>query len=116
MCYGIHPMFDLLKAAEAAQSFHLVIVSAAVAGALYWLWGRGRAEREKAAIATLEDTRALAMLFPTDYPVIHRRSVHRLRACVRACPEKNVLEVVRGQARLLNPLHVGIRPVCPRVR
>ena len=93
-------MPDRLKAAESAQSFHLVVICAPLAGVLYWLWGRGRLAASEGAIAPLEDMAALGDVVPdTIHPVITAPSRIGSGACVRACPEKNVLGVVHGQAR-----------------
>jgi thioredoxin reductase/NAD-dependent dihydropyrimidine dehydrogenase PreA subunit len=111
-------MFDLLKLAEPAQSFTLVFASIAVAMVLYWLWTRRIAAREKVALAALEDMAALGDVVPdTIHPVIDLDRCIGSGACVRACPEKTVLQVVHGQARLVNPLacigHSACLPACP---
>jgi thioredoxin reductase (NADPH) len=61
---------------------------------------------------------ALGEVVPdTIHPVIDLDRCIGSGACVRACPEKNVLELVHGQARLLNPLacigHSACLPACP---
>jgi thioredoxin reductase (NADPH) len=112
------PVQDLLKAVESAQSFYAVVVCVAVAFSLYWFWVRRLATRTKTALATLEDMAALGEVVPdTIHPVIDLDRCIGSGACVRACPEKNVLEIVHGQARLLNALacvgHSACLPSCP---
>src|SRR5689334_9627410 len=98
-------MSDVLKLAQPAQSFSLVVACVVVATVLYWLWTARISKREHAAIATLEDMAALGEVVPdTIHPVIDLDRCIGSGACVSACPEKNVLEVVHGQARLINPL------------
>lgn len=111
-------MHDLLKLAEPAHSSLLVVASVIVASALYSLWARGIAKREREAIATLEDMAALGEVVPdTIHPRIDLDRCIGSGACVRACPEGGVIDVVRGQARLLNPLacigHSACLPACP---
>ena len=83
-----------------------------------WLLGRGRRKHEAESLATLEDMAGLGEIVPdTIHPVI---DVHRCissGACVRACPEHQVIGLVNGQAKLLNPLacigHAACMQACP---
>ncbi len=95
-----------------------VALAVALAFLLYWLWARHLRKREKVALTALEDMAALGEVVPdTMYPVIDTDRCIGSGACVRACPEKNVLEIVHGQARLLNPLacvgHSACMTACP---
>jgi thioredoxin reductase/NAD-dependent dihydropyrimidine dehydrogenase PreA subunit len=89
-----------------------------VAAVIYWLWGRGQKKEEAEALATLEDMAALGEVVPdTIHPVIDLNRCIGSGACVMACPEKQVIGVVGGQAKLLNPLacigHSACLPACP---
>jgi thioredoxin reductase (NADPH) len=108
----------LLRFAESAQSLGVAIVAILVAATIYFLWARQLKKREKQALLTLEDMAALGEVVPdTIHPIIDLDRCIGSGACVRACPEKNVLELVHGQARLLNPLacigHSACLPACP---
>jgi thioredoxin reductase (NADPH) len=118
MCYESDIVFDPMKAVESAQSFLAVVACVVVASCVYALWSRHLAKRGKAALATLEDMAALGEVVPdTIHPSIDLDRCIGSGACVRVCPEKSVLEVVNGQARLLNPLacvgHSACLPACP---
>src|ERR1700760_4679574 len=77
----------------------------AISAVLYWLFGLIGKGTEKKAIATLEDMAALGEVVPdTLHPRIDLTRCIGSGACVTACPEKDVLAVVHGQAVLLNPL------------
>lgn len=90
----------------------------AVASLVYWIWGRNLEKDEAVALATLEDMAALGEVVPdTIHPVIDLDRCIGSGACVGACPEKQVLGVVGGQAKLLNPLacigHSACVTACP---
>jgi thioredoxin reductase/NAD-dependent dihydropyrimidine dehydrogenase PreA subunit len=108
-------MFEVVKNGE---SFSLVAIGIVFASLLYWLFGRDRAKREKEALAALEDLQALGDVVPdTIHPEIDPDRCIGSGACVRACPEKTVLAVVHGRAKLVNPLacvgHSACLPACP---
>ncbi|MDP9149060.1 MAG: NAD(P)-binding domain-containing protein [Myxococcota bacterium] len=101
-----------------APSIAIALAAFLLSVFLYWLWGRHMHVREKTALLTLEDMAGLGEVVPdTIHPVIDLERCIGSGACVRACPEKNVLEIVHGQARLLNPLacigHSACLPACP---
>jgi thioredoxin reductase/NAD-dependent dihydropyrimidine dehydrogenase PreA subunit len=109
---------NLLHLVQSAQSLAVAFAALFVAVIIYWLWARHLAKREKKALLTLEDLAGLGDVVPdTIHPVIDLDRCIGSGACVRACPEKNVLELVHGQARLLNPLacigHSACLPACP---
>jgi thioredoxin reductase/NAD-dependent dihydropyrimidine dehydrogenase PreA subunit len=103
---------------KVAESLVWVIAGVVIASGLYWLWSRSLAKRNKEALALLEDMAELGDVVPdTIHPVIDTDRCIGSGACVRACPEKNVLRVVHGQAALINPLacigHSACLPACP---
>ncbi len=85
---------------------------------IYWLWGSRNRKQESEALATLEDMAALGEVVPdTIHPMIDLNRCIGSGACMLACPEKQVLGIVRGQAKLLNPLacigHSACVEACP---
>lgn len=89
-----------------------------LAAALYWLGGMHLRRKERKAIATLEDMAALGEVVPdTMHPVIDEARCIGSGGCVRACPEKDVLAIVKGRAVVLNPLacvgHSACLDACP---
>jgi thioredoxin reductase/NAD-dependent dihydropyrimidine dehydrogenase PreA subunit len=89
-----------------------------VATLVYALWARRSAAQEEEVLATLEDMAALGEVVPdTIHPVIDTDLCIGSGACVRACPEKFVLGIVHGQARLINQLacigHSACMTACP---
>jgi thioredoxin reductase/NAD-dependent dihydropyrimidine dehydrogenase PreA subunit len=104
--------------AESGQSIAIAVAALLLAAGLNWLWGRHMHVRHQKALDTLEDMAGLGEVVPdTIHPVIDLDRCIGSGACVRACPEKNVLEIVHGQARLLNSLacigHSACLPACP---
>jgi thioredoxin reductase/NAD-dependent dihydropyrimidine dehydrogenase PreA subunit len=109
---------NLLHLLRAAPSASIIVVLVLLAAGLYWVWGRHLEKRAEEVLLTLEDMAALGEVVPdTIHPVIDLDRCIGSGACVRACPEKNVLGIVHGQARLLNPLacigHSACLPACP---
>lgn len=89
-----------------------------VASVGYWLLGRSRKKSEARAVAALEDMAALGEVVPdTIHPVIDLNRCIGSGACVRACPEHDVIGIVSGQAKLINPLacigHAACMAACP---
>jgi len=95
-----------------------------IAGALlvtiviYVLWTRRARKEEREILATLEDMAALGEIVPdTIHPVIDLDRCIGSGACVLACPEKQVLGIVGGQAKLVNALacvgHSACVSACP---
>lgn len=100
------------------ESFAAVAVAVVLAAFVYWLWARSLGKREKKAITELEDMAALGEVIPdTLHPVIDPDRCIGSGACVRACPEKGVIELVHGQAKLVNVLacvgHSACVTACP---
>jgi thioredoxin reductase/NAD-dependent dihydropyrimidine dehydrogenase PreA subunit len=85
---------------------------------LYWWWGRSDAKKEEIAARIFEDIQAMGDVVATSLsPQIDPSLCIGSGACVSACPEKNVIGLVRGQARLINPLgcigHGACASACP---
>lgn len=85
---------------------------------LYWWWGRADQRKEAVASSVLMDIQAMGDVVATSLsPRIDPSLCIGSGACVSACPEKNIIGLVRGQARLLNPLgcigHGACANACP---
>lgn len=96
----------------------LLILAVVAAWALERLWrGRIRAHSDESQ-KELDDVMAMGEVVPTSlHPVIDPHRCMGSGACVVACPEKKILGVVNGQAKLLNPLacigHGACMDACP---
>jgi thioredoxin reductase/NAD-dependent dihydropyrimidine dehydrogenase PreA subunit len=102
----------------AMQTYLVIGAAIALAAFLYSLIGRAGRGREQKAIATLEDMAALGEVVPdTMHPVVDTNRCIGSGGCVVACPEKDVLAVVKGRAVVLNPLacvgHSACIDACP---
>ncbi len=114
MILADNPLADLW----AVRTLPVTVAALLVAALLYLLWARRHRKQEQEHLATLEDMKALGEVVPdTIHPVIDLERCIGSGACVAACPEKQVLGVVHGQARLLNPLacigHSACVSSCP---
>jgi thioredoxin reductase (NADPH) len=95
-----------------------VVAAIVVAALIYVVWSRLSRKEEQEVLATLEDMAALGEVVPdTIHPVVDPNRCIGSGACVRVCPEKLVLGIVQGQAKLLNPLacvgHSACVTACP---
>jgi thioredoxin reductase/NAD-dependent dihydropyrimidine dehydrogenase PreA subunit len=95
-----------------------VFAAVVVAMLLYAFWSLRTRKEAGEVLAVLEDMAALGEVVPdTIHPVIDLNLCIGSGACVRACPEKFVLGIVGGQAKLLNPLacvgHSACVTACP---
>lgn len=96
-----------------------LFVLAAAAAIPYWLWSRHEhgkkrhARRIEADIAELGDDAVPSSI----HPDIDLHSCIGSGACVRACPEHDVIAITDGRARLINPLacvgHGACAAACP---
>jgi len=90
-----------------------------VAGVPYIVWTRMDARKHKRASLVHEDVLQLGdEVVPTSlHPEIDLDNCIGSGACVRACPEKEVLGITDGRARLINPLscvgHSACMQACP---
>ncbi|MGE5184363.1 MAG: NAD(P)-binding domain-containing protein [Acidobacteriota bacterium] len=89
------------------------------AGIPYILWTRMEARGHKRAAAVHADTLSLGdELVPVSiHPEVDLDECIGSGACVRACPEKDVLAITDGRARLINPMscigHSACMSACP---
>lgn len=62
--------------------------------------------RTKRALAVMEDARIAGLTEPASlHPVIDPALCLGCAACVKACPEKSILGIIDGKARLIEPSH-----------
>ncbi|HET9990288.1 MAG TPA: 4Fe-4S dicluster domain-containing protein, partial [Kofleriaceae bacterium] len=89
------------------------------AGVPYILWTRLEARAHKRAAAVHDDVVAAGDDFiPMSlHPVIDVDACIGSSACIRACPERDILAITDGRARLINPLacigHSACMQACP---
>lgn len=81
-----------------------------------WTWLGAR--RSKRDLAVLEDNRQAGLLEPQSlHPVIDPARCLGCAACVRACPEHDILGIIDGKAALIEPTmcvgHGACQSACP---
>lgn len=90
-----------------------------VAGLPYLLWTRMEARNHQRATILHQDTLSLGddVAPASIHPEVSLDECIGSGACVRACPEKDILAITDGRARLLNPLscvgHSACMQACP---
>jgi thioredoxin reductase/NAD-dependent dihydropyrimidine dehydrogenase PreA subunit len=99
-------------------SVFVLVVLVTTAAVLYALWERADRSRERVVRAVDQDTAALGDVAPASLsPLIDPNLCIGSGACVRACPEKVVIGLVGGRAKLVNPLgcigHGACEAACP---
>jgi thioredoxin reductase/Pyruvate/2-oxoacid:ferredoxin oxidoreductase delta subunit len=77
-----------------------------------------RYRRQRQARAHLQESRASGLIQPASlHPVIDSNHCIGCRSCISACPEQNVLGLIRDKAELVNPSncigHGACRTACP---
>jgi thioredoxin reductase/ferredoxin len=87
-------------------------------GLVYALWELRSANAEQRAETEARDVAAIGEVVPASlHPYVDPQACIGSGACVAACPEKQVIGVVKGQAQLLNPLacigHGACEVACP---
>ncbi len=91
----------------------------AVAGVPYLLWSRVEARKHQRAAIIHQDTLSLGddIVPASIHPEVALDECIGSGACVRACPEQDILAITDGRARLLNPLscvgHSACMQACP---
>ncbi len=89
------------------------------AGVPYILWTRIEARKHRRAAEIHEDVIALGdeVVPASIHPTIDLEACIGSGACVRACPEQDILGITDGRARLINPLscigHSACMQACP---
>src|ERR1041384_8540214 len=97
----------------------VVLGLVAVAGVPYMLWTVMEARKHKRAALIHEDTLSLGDgIVPVSiHPEVDLDECIGSGACVRPCPEKDILAITDGRARLLTPLscigHSACMQACP---
>ena len=81
-------------------------------------WSARERKKTRVAKREIEDLAAMGDIVPTSlHPMIDPHRCIGSGACVRACPEKQILGVVGGKAQLVNPLacvgHGACADACP---
>ena len=95
-----------------------IIAVLAVAIVLYLIWDRIEHSRETQTLRVVEDLAGMGELVATSLsPRIDPDACIGSGACVQACPEKVVIGLVAGRAKLVNPLacvgHGACESACP---
>jgi thioredoxin reductase/NAD-dependent dihydropyrimidine dehydrogenase PreA subunit len=85
---------------------------------LYLAWERTDRRKEAVAMGVIEDTAGMGDVIPASlHPEVDPSRCIGSGACVAACPEKVVIALVAGRARLANPLgcigHGACESACP---
>ena len=81
----------------------VVLGLAAVAGIPYLVWTAMEARKHRHATQLHQDALALGDVVPVSiHPEVDLDECIGSGACVRACPEKEILAITDGRARLLN--------------
>lgn len=102
-----------------SPTYWALLALASIVGLPYALWTRVEARGHKRAAAVHDDlTKAGEELAPLSlHPEIDLDACIGSSACIRACPEKSILAITDGRARLINPLacigHSACMQACP---
>jgi len=97
----------------------VVLGLAAIAGVPYLIWSWMEGRKHQRATAIHNETLSLGDdIVPVSiHPEVALDECIGSGACVRACPEKEILAITDGRARLLNPLscvgHSACMQACP---
>jgi thioredoxin reductase/Pyruvate/2-oxoacid:ferredoxin oxidoreductase delta subunit len=88
------------------------------AGLLCVIFATQRNRKEKSSLAILDQEQKLGLTEPNSlHPVIDPVKCVGCSACVKACPENNVLGIIHGKAQLIGPTHCighgACKTACP---
>ena len=89
------------------MSFNPLLFAYAIPLASLWLlWFLHSRHQTRRALAVLEEARLAGMAEPASlHPVIDPALCLGCAACVKACPERSILGIVDGKAKLIEPSH-----------
>src|SRR5688572_31853708 len=95
-------LWALCRGMTSTLAFIGLVILAAV---IYLIWERVDRATERAALAVAKDIEVMGDVVASSLsPQINADVCIGSGACVAACPEKSVIGLVRGQAKLINPL------------
>lgn len=89
------------------MTFNPLLLAYAIPLVILWLfWLLHSRHQTRRALAVLEEARLAGMTEPASlHPVIDPAFCLGCAACVKACPERSILGIVDGKARLIEPTH-----------
>lgn len=89
------------------MTFNPLLLAYAIPLVILWLfWFLHSRHQTRRALAVLEEARLAGMTEPASlHPVIDPAFCLGCAACVKACPERSILGIVDGKARLIEPTH-----------
>lgn len=98
------------------MSFDPLLIFYAVPFGLIWaLWHYSGVRKARAAIRVMEDAKEAGLTEPASlHPVIDPALCLGCAACVKACPEKQILGIIDGKAALIEPTHCVGHGACAR--
>jgi thioredoxin reductase (NADPH) len=87
--------------------FNPLLLAYAIPLAALWIyWSLHSKRQTKKALAVMEEARLAGLTEPASlHPVIDPALCLGCGACVKACPEKAILGIVDGKAKLIEPTH-----------
>jgi thioredoxin reductase/NAD-dependent dihydropyrimidine dehydrogenase PreA subunit len=100
------------------SSYAFVAFLSVLVALVYALWSHYDGRRERALQREIEQVSGLGdLLPPTLHPVIDPARCIGSGACVTACPEHQVIGLIKGRAQLINPMscigHGACAAACP---